>query len=337
LASVATIADVARRAGVSIATVSRVLSPGRDRHPVRQATAERVRAAARELNFLPSPLARGLAARRSGLIGLIVPDLTDPHYPQIASGVEEAARQAELAVLISNTLGDPRRLSDYVRLLRARRVEAILLSGGTSLQPAELAAFDQAEMPVVLIGRPPAEVRLPSVSIDNVQAARAATRHLVELGRRRILHLSGPTSQTTMADRLAGYLAGLPGGAPPDVIETNGTPEDGYAKLAEQLRRRDAALQPDAIFASADRLAIAALAAAIDQRRRVPDDVAIVGFDDLPLAAHLRPSLTSVAQPAQQLGEAAIEVALRLIAGELVEPKVLPARLVPRASSQPAP
>ena len=110
-----TITDVARAAGVSIATVSRVLSPGPVPHPVRAETADRVRAAARQLNFIPSPLARGLAARRSGLIGLIVPDLSDPHYPQIAIAVEDRARDAELAVLICNTLGEIERMAEYLQ------------------------------------------------------------------------------------------------------------------------------------------------------------------------------------------------------------------------------
>src|SRR5579859_8173234 len=141
-AAMATIADVARAAGVSIATVSRVLSPGAVPHPVRADTAERVRIAARQLNFIPSPLARGLAARRSGLIGLIVPDLADPHYPQIAVGVEDGAREAQLAVLICNTFGDVQRMTEYLVLMQARRVDAVVLSGGTSLSAIELLALN---------------------------------------------------------------------------------------------------------------------------------------------------------------------------------------------------
>src|SRR5207302_10388274 len=146
-AEVATIADVARAAGVSIATVSRVLSPGPVPHPVRADTADRVRAAARELNFIPSPLARGLAARRSGLIGLIVPDLADPHYPQIAIAVEDRARDAELAVLICNTLGEIERMAEYLQLLQARRVDAIVRSGATSLNAIELLALQRGGGP----------------------------------------------------------------------------------------------------------------------------------------------------------------------------------------------
>ena len=325
----ATIADVARAAGVSIATVSRVLSPGPVPHPVRADTADRVRAAARELNFIPSPLARGLAARRSGLIGLIVPDLADPHYPQIAIGVEDGARSAELAVLICNTLGELDRLSEYLQLLRARRVDAVVLSGATSLSGVELMALDRCEMPLVLIGRPAIRLQWPHVSIDNRQGARLATRHLLKLGRDRIVHLGGPRSQTTMADRARGYTEEMANRSA-EILESNGTPEDGYARLGQRLERNP---PPDAVFAATDRLAIAALAAVADRHLHVPRDIAIIGFDDLPLAAQLRPSLSSVSQPAYALGSVAVDMAQRLTAGDAVQPRTLLPRLVERQST----
>lgn len=325
----ATIADVARAAGVSIATVSRVLSPGAVPHPVRADTAERVREAARRLNFIPSPLARGLAARRSGLIGLIVPDLADPHYPQIAAGVEDRARDTQMAVLICNTLGELDRLADYLQVLEARRVDAIVLSGATSLNPVELQVLRHGEVPMVLIGRPAIQVAWPHVSIDNRHGARLATRHLVEIGCRRIVHLGGPRTQTTMVDRLVGYLEEM-GTPTAETIESNGTPEDGYARLRRRLEREPA---PDGVFAATDRLAVAALAVAADRSLHVPHDLAVVGFDDIPLAAQLRPGLSSVSQPARELGSVAAEMARRLAAGELVESALLLPHLVARAST----
>jgi LacI family transcriptional regulator len=331
--NVATIADVARAAGVSITTVSRVLSPGAVPHPVRADTAERVRAAARELKFTPSPLARGLASRHSGLIGLIVPDLADPHYPQIAAGVEDRARDGRLDVLICNTLGDVGRLTAYLRLLQARRVDAIVLSGGTSLSAEALQALEDIDVPLVLIGRPTTGVPWPYVSIDNADGARQATRHLLDLGRRRVLHLGGPVTQTTMADRAAGYTAAMrAAGLAPEILASNGTPEDGYTRLERRLEG-DGQVVPEAIFAATDRLAIAAMALAADRHLHVPDDLAVVGFDDIPLAGQLRPALSTLAQPAHELGTVAIDLAQRRIADESVEPVTLSARLVPRASS----
>jgi LacI family transcriptional regulator len=322
-----TIGDVARKAGVSIATVSRVLSPGPDQHPVSAGTAERVRQAALELRFVPSAIARGLVARRSGLLGLLVPDLTDPYYPHIASGVEEAARQAQLAVLICNTLGDPAHLSEYLDLLRARRVDGVLLSGGSSLGLEELQLVVRSGLPVVLIGRPGYDVDLPYVSVDNVSAARAATAHLIGPGRARILHVAGPATQTTMVDRRDGYLQAM-GAADlaPVVLMTSGVAEDAYTAIAAELRREHA----DAIFAATDRLAVAALAALYDLHKAVPDEVAVLGFDDMPLAALLRPALASVAQPAEALGRAAVDVVLGMSAA----PLVLDAKLVIRESAK---
>jgi len=329
---VVTIADVARAAGVSITTVSRVLSPGAVPHPVRVDTAERVRLAARELNFFPSPMARGLASHRSGLIGLIVPDLADPHYPQIAAGVEDGAREAELAVLICNTFGVAQRMAEYLMLLQARRVDAVVLSGGTSLNATELLALSDCNVPMVLIGRPTSHVRWPHVSIDNRDGARQATRHLMEIGRKRILHLAGPRSQTTMADRAAGYHEALQTEhGPAEVIDSNGTPEAGYERLNTRLQSES--VMPDAVFAATDRLAIAAMAVAADLHLHVPGELAIIGFDDIALAAQLRPSLTTMAQPAYELGRAAINMVKHLLAGEEIQPGSLPVRLAARAST----
>jgi len=329
---VATITDVARAAGVSIATVSRVLSPGANPHPVRADTAERVRDAARRLRFVPSPIARGLAGRRSGLIGLIVPDLSDPHYPQIARGVENAASAAELAVLICNTIGEVERLTEYVQLLQARRVDAIVLSGATTLNAVELLALQQSEVPLVLIGRPAIPVPWPNVSVDNRGGARQATQHLIQLGFQRILHLGGPRQQTTMVDRARGYSDEMVG-RPTEIIETTGTPEDGYARLRQRLSD-ETQPPPDAIFAATDRLAVAAMALAADRHMHVPRELAIIGFDDIPLAAHLRPTLSSMAQPADELGAVAIDMVGRLAAGESVQPRLLPVRLVERESTR---
>ena len=331
----ATIADVARRAGVSIATVSRVLSPAPSPHPVSARTAARVREAAQALDFVPSALARGLASRRSGLIGLIVRDLADPHYPHVAGGAEDAARRHGLAVLVCNTLGQPDRLADYLRLLNARHVDAIVLCGGSTLSPPELASLGASAAPVVLIGRPAPPWQPPFVSIDNLGAARAVTRHLVETGRRRIAHLAGPASQTTMLDRAAGYAEALAeAGLPTEVVETNASPADGLAR-ARRLLRRPAARRPDAVFAATDRLALSVLAAAADVGLGVPRDLAVFGFDDLPLAPYVRPSLSSVTQPAHRLGREALGLALRLIDGARPDPVVVAAEIVVRDSSAP--
>ena len=325
------IQDVAQLAGVSIATVSRVLSPGPTPHPVHQATAERVRAAAAELDYVPSALARGLVSRRSGLLGFVVPSLADPHYPHIARGAEDRAREHGLALLVCNTLGDSRRLADYLRVLRARKVDALVVSGGSSLSEDDLAAVEATHLPTVLIGRPTGHSTAPWVGVDNRAAAQAATRHLLR-ERRRIVHLAGPPSQTTMADRADGYRDAMnAAGAEPEVVATSGSPQAG--EDAARLLLHRGASRPEAIFAATDRLAIGVLGVAIDLQRPVPGALALVGFDDLPLAAYLRPRLSTVAQPGRELGAAAIGLALALLEDEPVSPVILAARLIVRGSS----
>ncbi len=329
----ATIADVARRARVSIATVSRVLSPGPVPHPVHPETAARVRAAAAALDYIPSALARGLASRRSGLLGFLVPSLADPHYPQIARGAEDVARLAGLSLLVCNTLGDPDRAAAYLRLLRSRHVDALIVSGGSALTAATLAAITDSHLPAVLIGRPASDQAIAYVCVDNRAAARQATLHLLDSGRTRVVHLAGPRGQTTMADRAAGYGQALAErGLPAALLETDGS-ADGALAAMRALLETPARVRPDAIFAAADRMAVAAMAAASDAGVAVPGDLAVMGFDDLALDAYLRPSLSSVTQPARELGEAAIRLALRLVAGESVRPVVLQARPVLRQST----
>ncbi len=329
----ATIADVARRARVSIATVSRVLSPGPVPHPVHPETAARVRAAAAALDYIPSALARGLASRRSGLLGFLVPSLADPHYPQIARGAEDGARLAGLSLLVCNTLGDPDRAAAYLRLLRSRHVDALIVSGGSTLTSVTLAAITDSHLPAVLIGRPASDQAMAYVCVDNRAAARQATLHLLATGRTRVVHLAGPRAQTTMADRAVGYSQTLAErGLSAALVETDGS-ADGALAATRALLEKPARVRPDAIFAAADRMAVAAMAAASDAGVAVPRDLAVMGFDDLALDAYLRPSLSSVAQPARELGEAAIRLALRLVAGESVRPIVLQARPVLRQST----
>lgn len=330
----ATIGDVARRAGVSIATVSRVLSPGAAPHPVQAETARRVREAALALDFVPSAIARGLVSRQSGLIGLIVPDLADPHYPLIVRGAEDRARAGDLALAVCNTLADPRRLADYLRFLRGRGVDALILSGG-SLSLDDLAAVHASGLPAVLIGRPlDGAPPFPYVAVDNLGTARLATQHLLETGRRRLAHLAGPPAQTTMLDRAAGFREAVTASPSTtgEVLITDGTPEDGVRVVLSVLQRPPAE-QPDGLFAATDRLAAAALAAALDAGIRVPEELAVIGFDDLAIAPFLRPALSSVAQPAYELGARAVALALALSRGEQAVSEVLPARLVIRRSS----
>jgi LacI family transcriptional regulator len=350
-----TIQDVARRAGVSIATVSRVLN--RSPHPVRPELRARVEAAAQELDFRPSSLARGLAGRETQTLALVVPDISNPYYPRLSRGVEDVASAHGYGLIICNTDHSPEKLAIYLRLLREKRVDGVLLAGGGHEGPEEASGQLRAIPPVGeeaglsgssarervdlgrgrlaihAIGRHP--LRAPSVRIDNVEAGRAATHHLLDRGRRRIAFVGGPAAHTTVADRRRGYrgalrAAGL-GLSPSLELDVGFSPQDGE-RAADILLSLP--YPPDAVFAFNDNLAVGLIHALLAAGRRVPDDIAVIGFDDIPLAAYFRPSLSSVAVPAYQLGAAAAERLLRQLAGEpLGDIQWLGTRVVARESS----
>lgn len=326
-----TIHDVARRAGVSIATVSRVLS--RSAYPVRDELRARVEAAAQELDFRPSSLARGLAGRATRTLALVVPDIANPYYPRLSRGVEDVAAAQGYALIVCNTDHSAEKLGVYVRLLREKRVDGVLLAGGGHERPEDAAQLTGADLPIQAIGRHPLEV--PSVRIDNVTAARAATSHLLERGRGRVAFVGGPASHTTVRDRRRGYRlalreAGLRPAAGLEAL-TGFSPSDGERAAQSLLRLPE---PPDAVFAFNDYLAVGVVHALLSAGRRVPEDVAVIGFDDIPLAPYLRPSLSSVAVPAYELGASAAERLLRQLEGEAV-PGIqwLETRVVARESS----
>jgi LacI family transcriptional regulator len=327
----ATIQDVARRAGVSITTVSRVLN--RSPHPVSAAVRARVETAASELDFRPSSLARGLAGRGTRTLALVVPDIANPYYPRLSRGVEDLASEHGYAVLVCNTDHQQAKLSLYLRLLREKRVDGVLLAGGGHEDPGDVEALAEAGLTVQAIGRHP--LRVPSVRIDNLEAARAATTHLAARDRRRIAFVGGPALHTTVADRRAGYRAALEAaGLRPEPgleVEVGFGPADGERAAAGLLARPN---RPDAVVAFNDYLAIGLMHHLFRQGIDVPGEVAVVGFDDIPLAGYFRPSLTSVAVPAYELGAQATVRLLRQLAGEPVEAVVwLPTQIAERESS----
>jgi LacI family transcriptional regulator len=336
---VPTIHDVARRAGVSIATVSRVLN--RSAHPVREAVRVRVEAAARELDFHPSSLARGLAGQSTRTLALVVPDIANPYYPRLSRGVEDVAAARGYALIVCNTDHSIDKLAMYLRLLREKRVDGILLAGGGHERPQQLAAgsrralgeLAEAGLPVQAIGRHPLEA--PSVRIDNVAAARAATSHLLERGRKRVAFVGGTAGHTTVQDRRKGYRQALRAARQRPIasheVLTSFSPADGEAAGGLLLQQSP---PPDGVFAFNDYLAVGVIHALLQAGRRVPEDVAVIGFDDIPLASYFRPSLSSVAVPAYELGVAAAERLLCQLAGEDVSGvQWIETRIVARGSS----
>jgi LacI family transcriptional regulator len=311
---VTTIRDVAARAGVSIATVSRVLN--RSDHPVRADVRERVLRAAAELDFHPSSLARALAGRDTRTLALVVPDIANPYYPRLSRGAEDVASSHGYALLICNTDYSAAKLDEYLRILRDKRVDGVLLAGGGNEQNGAIGELAGASLPIVAVGRHALDA--PSVRIDNVLAAEMATSHLISLGRQRIAFLGGPRDHTTVADRLAGYRRALEGaGLTPDQeLEGDFTPRSGQRAAALLLTR---SCLPDGLFCANDSMAIGALAQLRRGGVRIPEDIAIVGFDDVPLGEYVEPGLTSVAVPAYELGATAATMLVARLSGEPVD------------------
>jgi len=298
-----TIRDVARSAGVSTATVSRVISGAVAARPQTRA---RVLAAVEQLGYRPSAVARSLKLRTTRTLGLLVTDIQNPYYPEIVRAVEDAALERNLAVLLCNGADDPAREETYLDLLAARRVDGIIVAS-SGLQERHGAWLSSHTVPVVLVNWASADLALPAILGDNRAGGRLATEHLIALGHRRIGHITAPPRNAAAAERLAGVRdAVAEAGIAPDgleVVEADGHVTGGEAGARELLDRR-----PDvtAIVCYNDLTAIGAVRALRARGVRVPEDVSVVGYDDIPLSAWVDPPLTTVAQQTQEMGHWAV-------------------------------
>lgn len=309
----ATIRDVAARARVSVATVSRVVN--RSPHRVRPATRRRVLAAVRALGYDANIIAQGLKKRTTRTVALIVPDISNPFFPAIARGIEDAARARGYAVLLCNTYEDLDRERDYLTLLAKRMVDGVIFATVGS-NTAHLRALRREARPVVLVARGVEGLRIDTVLVDNYRGEFEATSHLIALGHRRIAHVTGPGSLHVAAERRRGYLEALAAaGLPPGeaiIVEGDFAAEGGRRAVRELL---EGGVSFTAVAAANDLMAIGAIEALRAGGRRVPEDVAVVGFDDITFASVVSPALTTVAQPKYRMGQMAMERLLQLMDG----------------------
>lgn len=329
-----TLEDVARRAGVSKATASRVLSGSRDR--VSDSLAERVLAATRELDYVPNPHAQALATSASPMVAVVVHDVSDPYFSEIARGALGVAAREDRLVVICNTFRDPDREIAYVSEMRAQRIHAILVAGSSTLGlemggrlAKELAAFrdEGGRVAMMLSGQ-----GHPSVEPDNRGGGAQAARHLLELGHVEMGVVAGPAHLRSMSERLAGFRQGLDevGVPPPTVVHTDFTREGGW-EAAERLVEASPSLT--AVFALNDLQAVGAMRCLASRRMQVPGDVSVVGFDDIPLAADLDPGLTTIRVPMEEMGARAMELLLAADGEE--EPHIFETQLIVRGSTGP--
>lgn len=329
------IKDVAEAAGVSTATVSRVLSPASADVPVRPQTRSRVEKAIDELGYRPNDLARALLQQRTSTIGLVLPDIANPYYPPLVRAVEDGAAQHGYRVVLCNTDRDPAKTEAYLDVLVKTRVEGIIIAGGATDLPAD-SVLRAYRTKIVTVG--PHDAEHPSVGVDNREAQRSATVHAVDLGHRLVGYIQGPESSRTAQDRLAGHTdalraAGLDGDSARFVVAGGFDEQAGY-EAARKLAARTP--RPTAIVCANDRVAFGTYAALADAELRIPEDVTVIGFDDVPIAGFVRPTLTTVSVPTYDLGQRAIDLLLATLDGaQQSSPELLPTVLRVRGSSTP--
>ena len=320
-----TLRDVARLAGVSHQTVSRAINDKGEIDPV---TRRRVLDAARQLSYRPSRFARGLVHPGTTTIGLIVPDVVNPFFPELIAGVIDAAEQQGWQVIISSTQDQPRREPDLLRSL-AGQVDALI---GYLFQPDDVVAAAVEGLPLVMMSRRAHDPAFGTVEVDEETGVRAAVRHLAARGHRRIGMLDCPAAQCPA--RRAAFLAetsrsgqAVAETAIIDVEQSAAGGEDGFTRL------HTAHPEFTAVFAFNDLVALGAYSAARRLGLGIPDDIALLGFDGLSLGELLDPPLTTVHVDKRRMGELAVAQARRLLAGEQPDPDLLETALLIRGSA----
>ncbi|WP_020523792.1 LacI family DNA-binding transcriptional regulator [Catelliglobosispora koreensis] len=297
----ATIYDVAKRAGVSAATVSRVVN---GLATVDAELAARVHRAASELDYRPNAVARNLRRSKTTLWAVIISDIGNPFFTSMVRGVEDVAQRAGFSVVLCNSDEDPAKESTYVAAALAEKMAGVIIS--PSGNAATVNRLIQARIPVVLIDRELPGVSADTVLVDNEHGAETATAHLLDAGCRRIACITGPRKVSTAMRRLRGYQRALKAhgiAANTDLVRhADFREEGGYAAMASLL---DSGARPDGVFATNNLMTIGAVECLVDRGIPVPAEIAVVGFDDIPWAHLVRPSLSTVAQPTYELGRTA--------------------------------
>ncbi len=301
----ATIRDVAERASVSVASVSRVLNGA---GPVTEPTRRRILDAVEALQYVPHSGARSLSTSRTHTVGVILPDLFGEFFSELIRGLDVAAREQGYHLIVSSSHDDAEEAAAAMRSMRGRVDGLIVLS--PHLDGASLAAGQAGGVPVLLMNGGGQDSGRPSIVIDNHGGARTAVEHLLDLGRRRIAHVAGPSGNLEAEARLAGYLEAMAeAGLESRVVEGDFTQASGHGAGVELMGNE----RPDAIFAANDMMAVGVMLALQEAGVRCPDDVAVVGFDDVPIAALVRPSLTTLQIRIADNGRRALERLVGLI------------------------
>ncbi len=332
----ATMRDVARRAGVSTASVSHVINQTR---PVSGDLRQKVLAAMQELEFRPNRLASGLRSGHSKTLGMIMPDSDNPFFAEVARGAEEASARWGFSIILCNSKGDADIELMYAGLLIEKQVDGILFFAAGVSEERLMAALRASCVPMVVTDRESMDVSADFLGIDNVAGGRLATKHLLDLGHRRIACIAGPSDHTPSAGRVIGYRQMLRecdiGGDEELVVKGDWRSGGGRRAALGLLALPD---PPTAVFACNDMMAVGAISAAAGLGLRVPGDISVVGFDNVELASFTVPALTTINQPKHEVGSTAVAMLMDRIKAPALPSRrlVFPLELIVRKSSGPA-
>ena len=325
------IKDIARLAHVSHPTVSRALQ---NSPLVNPRTAERIRKIADEAGYHASAVARGLVTRRSRTIGLVVTTAADPFTSEVFSGIEQEAHDRGYCVFLAESNADPESEREVVRTFAERRVDGIIVTS-SRVGALYLPLLSEMMVPIVLVNDQHPGAFVHSVMVRNQEGSRAAANHLIGLGHRRIAYLGDQTGYQSDAERCAGYREALDAAGieftPELVVHGDGKPEGGLLAMDQLLAL---ALPPTAVCCYNDMTALGAMRAIRLRGLRVPEEISVVGFDDLFFASYMQPPLTTVRQPMRRMGQLAMESLVKLMSGDASEIRIkVEAELIVREST----
>ncbi|NLE43654.1 MAG: LacI family transcriptional regulator [Chloroflexi bacterium] len=304
------IKDIARRAGVSHSTVSRALA---DSPLIADDTKERIRRLAREMEYSPSAIARGLVTQRTSTVGMVVTTIADPFIAEVVRGVEETALDHGYSVILCDCNAEPERELNCVQALREKRVDSIIVTS-SRVGNLYVPLLEELAVPIVLINNQHDGHYVHSIRIDDVTGGYIAGSYLASLGHRDIAYIAGPAGTQSSRDRLEGLKRAMQECgrevSPAWIVPGDGRPEGGE-RSADQILRADT--RPTAILCYNDMTAIGALRTLRSAGVRIPQDISVMGYDDIRFAAYVEPPLTTISQPKYTLGQRAFLLALNLV------------------------
>lgn len=310
-----TIKQVAKLAGVSTATVSMIVNKNDDR--ISQTTREKVLSVIEECGYIPNRVASSMITKKTKAIGLIIPDITNPFFPKLARGVEDFVNKEGYTLILCNSDNNIEKEDLYVEMLQEKRVDGIIFTA-SSARTKVSSSLNKLDIPIITVDRDIKELKVKGrVSVDNEQGAFEAVRYLISRGYENILHLSGPMLSKTAKDRYKGYLRAYKESeieVPSNhLFEGNYSIDSGYSNALTVLKSN---ITFDSFFCGNDLIAIGAIKVLKDKHFNIPDDVGVVGYDDINMATIISPALTTVRQPVYEMGYNAADLLIKIIKGE---------------------